>query len=328
MKLSFPFVAALFAASAAAFAQVADPVFQTEPDGRLTLSCPTQGSVIRYTFENKEPEKDAGVYLAPIIAPSGRVVRARAFSADGTQQSGVAQATGEDEKTKGLATSLLEVTQNRDWRNYDWAKRHAAVIALIGERKPALIFIGDSITHFFGGEPRDARQRGADVWEKSYGPRNAANLGYGWDRTENVLWRLRHGELDGAAPKVVVLMIGTNNIGLNPPDEIAAGVRAICDELHTRVPSAKLLVLGIFPRGAKPDDGSRAKIANINAQLAKLDGTNAVTFLDIGKTFLAPDESISPEIMNDYLHPTPKGYQLWADAMEPTLRRLLGEPAL
>ncbi|MCX6613587.1 MAG: GDSL-type esterase/lipase family protein, partial [Acidobacteria bacterium] len=189
-------------------------------------------------------------------------------------------------------------------------------------RKPELLFVGDSITHFWGGEPADARLRGPEVWDKYYGQRKALNLGYGWDRTENVLWRLRHGEIDGLAPKVVVVMIGTNNAGINSTEEIAAGIEAICGELHARLPEAKILLLGIFPRGAKPD-AARAKVMAVNELIASFDGKNGVTYLDIGKVFLEADGSIAPEVMNDYLHPTAAGYARWAAAMEPTLVRLL-----
>jgi len=152
------------------------------------------------------------------------------------------------------------------------------------------------------------------------------NLGYGWDRTENVLWRLTHGEFENARPKVVVVMIGTNNMGLNTPDEIAAGIDAICGEIHQRSSATRILLLGIFPRGAKPD-ATRAKVREVNQLIAKFHGRNGITYLDVGEKFLETDGTISKEIMYDYLHPTAKGYAIWAEAMEPTLKRLLGEAA-
>ena len=149
------------------------------------------------------------------------------------------------------------------------------------------------------------------------------NLGYGWDRTENVLWRITHGEFEGVSPKVVVVMIGTNNIDLNTPDEIAAGVAAICAEVHRRSAATRILLLGIFPRGASPD-ATRAKVNMVNQRIARLDGSHGVTYLDVGNAFLEADGSISKEVMADFLHPTATGYALWAAAMEPTLTRLLG----
>ena len=106
------------------------------------------------------------------------------------------------------------------------------------------------------------------------------NLGFGWDRTENVLWRLTHGEFEGVSPKVVVVMIGTNNMDLNTVDEIAAGITAICDELHRRSPASRILLLGIFPRGRMPD-ATRAKVSAVNQRIAALDGKNNVVYLDL-----------------------------------------------
>jgi lysophospholipase L1-like esterase len=300
-------------------AAVADPSFAFLPDGRVALSCATAEAVIRYTFEEKDPDRSAGVYLAPVAVPAGRAIRVRAFSADGAEQSLLTIVAG-----RGAPSTLIAVTQNRDWKNYDWVRRHESIVGLMRKRPPELVFLGDSITHFWGGEPADARLRGPAVWEKYYGSRKAINLGYGWDRTENVLWRLRHGEIDGIAPKVVVVMIGTNNAGINTAGEIAAGIEEICNELYLRLPRTRILLLGIFPRGAKPD-AMRLKLAAINGLIAPLDGRKNVTYLDIGKVFLEGDGSISPEIMNDFLHPTAAGYERWAMAMEPALQKLLNE---
>ena len=313
------FPALLLLAAATLPAEIPSPTFAFLPDGRVTLASPTPGAVIRYTFEDKDPDKSAGVYLAPVFIPAGRTIRARAFTADAADQSLLTIVAG-----PGAPSTLVEVTQNRDWKNYDWAARHHSILQRLKSHPPQLVFLGDSITHFWGGFPADARLRGPAVWDKYYAARNPINIGYGWDRTENVLWRLRHGEVDGISPKAVVVMIGTNNAGINTVDEIAAGVSAICDELHLRLPNAKILLLGIFPRGPKPD-AMRDKVTAINARLAPLNGTKNITYLDIGKVFLEPDETISKEIMNDYLHPTAAGYERWAAAMEPTLKKLLAD---
>jgi alpha-L-fucosidase len=221
-------------------------------------------------------------------------------------------------------STVLPLTQDRDYPGYDWAKRFAAAKALVRSQKPELVFLGDSITHAFGGQPSDWAARGGEVWQKFYARRNVVNLGCGWERTENVLWRLDHGILDGAAPKVVVLMIGTNNLDLNTPDEIVLGVEAVIARLNAVVPRAKILLLGIFPRGQKPD-ARREKLAAVNARLAEFDGRHNVTWLDIGAKFLNADGTISSSVMNDHLHPTAQGYAIWAEAMEPTLARLLAE---
>ena len=137
-----------------------------------------------------------------------------------------------------------------------------------------------------------------------------------------MLWRLANGEFEGVAPKVVVLMVGTNNITLNTSDEIAAGVEAICASIHERSPTTKILLLAIFPRGQKPD-ATRGNVDDVNRRIAKLDNRDYVTFQDIGAKFLEPDGSISTEVMYDYLHPTAKGYAIWSAAMAPLLDRLL-----
>ena len=306
-------------------ATIAQPVIRREAGGVITLACATPGAHIRYSLDGSEPTKKAGPYLAPIELPYGGTVKARAFSEDRQQQSDLAEAVfGATVAGPRPPTSVVPVTQDRDWPGYDWAKRHAAVCALVRERKPRIVFIGDSITHFFGGEPADWRRVGEKVWKKYYGSRNAADLGFGWDRTENVLWRLKHGELDGASPSVAIIHIGTNNLGTNQPGEIAAGIHAICDEIHARSPKTAIILLAIMPRGEKPD-ATRAKAAEVNKLIALLGFENGITFLDIGPNFLNRDGTLSRDVMGDFLHPTEKGYAIWAGAMEPVMKRLLGE---
>jgi lysophospholipase L1-like esterase len=301
----------------ALFAEVAPPTFRYLPDSRVLLESATPGAVIRYTLEDRDPDKSAGVYFSPVDVPVGRVLRARVFSADSAESSPVLTIAG-----RPLPSTLVEVTQNRDWKSYDWATRHRAIVERNQQVKPDILLLGDSITHFWAGEPSDARARGPVSYQKYFGAYKVTNIGYGWDRTENVLWRLRHGEVDGIRPRVVMVMIGTNNININTTEEIAAGVTAICDELNLRLPQSKILLLAIFPRGAKPD-ASRDKIAAVNLELAKLHGTHNITYMDIGKVFLENDGSIAPAIMNDYLHPTEAGYERWGEAIAPTLKKLL-----
>jgi beta-glucosidase len=179
-----------------------------------------------------------------------------------------------------------------------------------------LIFLGDSITQGWHDN---------DVWKKYYRSRHTVNFGIGGDRTQHVLWRLQHGEVEGIRPKVVVLLIGTNNSGSNSAAEIYAGIKAILDELRKRLPASKILVLGIFPRGQKPSS-AREKLIEVNKEISRLDDGKAVRYLDIGKSFLESDGTISPAIMPDYLHLSRQGYERWAEAMEPTLKQLLDEP--
>jgi lysophospholipase L1-like esterase len=299
------------------------PVVRSRPDGLLEVNPPPSASVVRYTLDGSDPDRSAGVWLAPVNLPAGYTLKARAFSADGSPIGDVAV---RDAPASGARTpsTLVPVTQNRDWQIYDWAERHAACTKLMKERRPDIVMLGDSITHFWGGEPVGGRRTGVAEWDRFFAGRSVVNLGFGWDRTENVLWRITHGEFDDARPKVVVLMIGTNNMDLNPVDEIAAGITAICDELHRRSPSTRILLLGIFPRGRTPD-ATRAKVAAVNTQISTLNGKNNVTYLDIGHTFIQPDGTISEDVMYDSLHPTAKGYAMWVEAMAPTLTRLLAD---
>ncbi len=306
-------------------APLAVPAAKRDAAGTITLTCPTPGAVIRYSIDGSDPGPKGGPYLAPIELPAGGVVKARAYSEDRKQKSDLFEAKFEAVAgVKPLPATLAPCTQDRDWPVYDWARRHAAVTKIAADRKASLVFIGDSITQMFGGEPHDRGQPGKEVWEKFYAKRSVANLGFGYDYLENTLWRLRHGELDGAKAKVVVMHIGTNNAGKNTPEEIALGVRALLDEIRQRQPQVHVLLMAIFPRGPKPD-AMRAKLDTTNKLLAQFASPDRVTFLDIGAKFLQADGTIAREIMGDFLHPSAKGYQIWAEAIEPLLVKLLGE---
>ncbi len=198
-----------------------------------------------------------------------------------------------------------------------WMQLHQSFLKKAEAGNVDLLFLGDSITQGWNG--------GRETWNRFYGPRNPANFGIGGDRTEHVLWRIQNGELKGIEPKVVVLMIGTNNAGSNTPDEIAQGITAIVHELRERLPKTKVLLLGVFPRSQKPA-AIRERLKSVNEKIAKLDDGSNVHFLDIGQAFLSEDGTISSKIMPDYLHLSRKGYRIWAEAMEPTLWSMLDEP--
>jgi lysophospholipase L1-like esterase len=180
-------------------------------------------------------------------------------------------------------------------------------------------FIGDSITQGWEG-------RGTNVWQEFYGRRKAINFGVGGDRTQHVLWRFEQGQLDGIKARVAVVMIGTNNSNKddNTEADILEGVAAIVQQIRTRQPDTKILLLGIFPR-AKTFSPQRGKILQVNQALARLDDGSHVFYLDFGSQYVEKDGSISKSIMPDYLHPNEAGYRIWANAMEPKLKQLLGE---
>ena len=177
-----------------------------------------------------------------------------------------------------------------------------------------LIFDGDSITDLW-----QAGDRGGPLLQSLYGPRNVIDYGIGGDRTEHVLWRLQHGELQGLHPKLAMLMIGTNNLGESSSQEIADAITKIVQTYRTQAPDMHVLLLGIFPRANLPTDPARAKIKEINAIISKLDDGQHITYLDIGDKFLQPDGTLTADIMPDFLHPSPKGYVIWADAIQPVI---------
>ncbi len=222
---------------------------------------------------------------------------------------------GAQTKTEAKPKAPPEKATEPAPRSGDPMKSHERFLERAKAGNIDLLFLGDSITAGWNGG-------GKEVWQRYYGPRNAANFGIGGDRTQHVLWRIENGELDGITPKVVVLMIGTNNSGANSADEIADGIRAIVKKLREKLPDAKILLLGVFPRGPKPNPG-REKLSEVNEKIASLGDGKMVTYLDIGKNFLNEDGTISKEIMPDFLHLSPKGYQIWADAIEPTLSKML-----
>jgi lysophospholipase L1-like esterase len=204
-------------------------------------------------------------------------------------------------------------------RDANWMKRHNSMNARVKQGNVDLLLIGDSITQ--GWE-----NSGKGVWDKFYAKRNAVNLGIGGDQTQHVLWRLENGNIDGITPKLAMLMIGTNNSnGKELPENIAAGVKAIVDKLREKLPQTKVLVLGIFPRGTDDSDIKRQSNMKANEIIAKLaDGKN-VFYLDIGDKFLDSDRKLSKDIMPDLLHLSPKGYTIWAETVEPTVVKLMGE---
>jgi beta-glucosidase len=216
--------------------------------------------------------------------------------------------------------SVMPAVQDEWWAQDWWMPRHRDKLAekrnlVASATPPEIVFIGDSITQ--GWETT-----GRDLWERHYAKLHALNLGFNGDRTENVLWRLQHGAIDGIAPKVTVLMIGTNNTGhrAEAPLTTAAGIRCIVDEIHRRMPGTHLLLLAIFPRSERPDDSLRRINDRVNRLIA---AWGDVHFLDINAALLASDGRLSTDVMPDLLHPNEEGYAIWQHAMEPALQKLL-----
>jgi len=203
----------------------------------------------------------------------------------------------------GDISTTIPVSQHRD-SNYDWEVRHNEVLAHNTADQPKLILIGNSITHYWGGEPVEHIARGTDSWNTFFTPQNAINLGFGWDRIENVLWRVYHGELDNITPHQIVLMIGTNNLQFNSDDEIIKGLQFLLRAIKEKQPAANILLMGILPR-----KGMEQRVANLNNGLSKIKLDTKIRFADAGKLFLKNDGKIDESLFSDGLHPNEKGYQ-------------------
>jgi lysophospholipase L1-like esterase len=210
--------------------------------------------------------------------------------------------------------------------NPGFRTKHAANVELARKGDIDLLFMGDSITDFWRnpgrGDNANPPMAGKAVFDRTWGDVKTANFGISGDTTQGVLFRLKDGEGEGFAPKAIMLMIGTNNASNCSTAEIAEGVGAVVLELRKDFPNAKILLLGIFPR-ANPGDDLRKTVLEVNPIIAKLDDHQHVFYLDIGNRFLAPDGTIAAEIMADKLHPTQKGYEIWAEAVKQPLADLM-----
>lgn len=201
-------------------------------------------------------------------------------------------------------------------------KRHERFNEISKAGKARLVFLGDSITESW-------ENGGKGVWDQHYAKRDAANFGVSGDRTEHVLWRLDNGNFDGLSPKLIVIMIGTNNTGhrKDPAAETAAGVQAILDRLKVKCPDSRILLMAIFPRGERADDELRVINTAANALIEQMADGKKIIYKDIGKRFLDDKGVLKKELMPDFLHPNEKGYAIWADAIEKDVASLMGEAA-
>ncbi|GIW86835.1 MAG: hypothetical protein KatS3mg108_1159 [Isosphaeraceae bacterium] len=181
-----------------------------------------------------------------------------------------------------------------------------------------LLFLGDSITDGWDDNP---------TWRRYYAPRRAAHFGIGGDRTQHLLWRIQNGELSGMNPRVIVVLIGTNNIGSDPPDQIAAGIRKVVAAIRNACPQSRVLVIGVLPRGrSNVRSAQRAPLdprpAQINSLLSDLDDGENVRVIDVSPAFLVDGEPVK-SLMPDFLHLSESGYRALAEAIEPTLASML-----
>ncbi|MBS1703439.1 MAG: hypothetical protein JST12_17380 [Armatimonadetes bacterium] len=220
--------------------------------------------------------------------------------------------------------------------------RHDAKVADVRSHNYDLMMIGDSITQTMGdegGEWEPLKQ----VWATHFAPRNAINLGYSGYRTENVLWNLQNGELDcDKSPKVAVLLIGTNNTDdtnyptVHTAAQIFAGTKAIVETIRKKHPTTKILILRIFPRGGanevtnyhrryKNSEQCVKTCEEAGLMTKKLADGKHVFWLDVNSVFFRKDGSMNTDLIPDLVHPNAEGAEAWANALEPTLSKLMDD---
>jgi len=196
-------------------------------------------------------------------------------------------------------------------------KQHDNFVAIAKKGDIDILLMGDSITDWW-------RNKGKAQFAKYWEPLKTANFGIAGDTTQGVLWRMDNGELDGYTPKLMMLMIGTNNIGRNTPEEIAEGVKAVVGRFRAKHAEAKVLLLGVFPRSTAKSP-QRTAVNNINKIISTYDDGKFIKYMDIGDKFLDKEGAIPKDVMNDGLHPTAKGYEIWAEAVMPTVYEMIGK---
>ena len=221
------------------------------------------------------------------------------------------------QSVKNTTLSSTAVAQSKKKARW-WMKRHKLKLsekAALGDVK--LVFLGDSITH--------AWDKYKSEWDKHFTKYKALNLGYSGDRTENVLWRLDNGEVDGINPKVLVMMIGTNNAGhrKEKSQDTALGIKAILQELRIKLPETKILLLAIFPRGRNDNDELRKLTMGTNEIIKTYADDKNIFYMNINKIFLDQDRVLHKKVMRDFLHPNESMYPKWAEAIVPKIEQLM-----
>jgi lysophospholipase L1-like esterase len=204
---------------------------------------------------------------------------------------------------------------------------HAQLLEKARAGRIDVYFVGDSITRRWGA--LDYPEFLAH-WNRTFRGWNAADFGWGADRTENILWRLENGELDGVLPKVVVILAGTNNVGKEPGDDakvadVTRGIAAIVDTCRRKAPAATLVLTALFPRNDNP--AVVPTISRINANLARMADGRSIRFLDVNARLADASGTLFEGMTVDGLHPSLQGYEVWAAGLKPMLNELLGPPA-
>lgn len=217
---------------------------------------------------------------------------------------------------KGNLKTQIPIRQRREPASYEWENRHYEVMDLNKIEPTKIVFIGNSITHNWGGKPFNNRIRGENSWQKYLEPFQVRNFGFGWDRVENVLWRIYHEELDDILPEKIVLNIGTNNLHLNSDEEIVAGLKMLVEAIKIRQPQAKIYLLGIYPRRDK-----EKRVSVLNIKIKKMTASAIIQYADIGSMLLLKTKKINEKFFSDGLHPNTEGYEVLGKALLEVLNK-------
>ena len=293
MKLAMLFAAA-FAALSLGAAEAAAPAAETKADAKA---------------EAKAPAKKAAAQKPAAKKPAAKM------PADG-----------------GLKNSTTATPRQDPKKVSGWTKRYAAKAKQLAADKNEvdIVFIGDSITHFWEYDSKTQKKKigGLDTYKKYFSNYKVLNLGFSGDRTQHALWIASQSPcLNNIKPKMVSVMIGTNNIGHNSstPEAAAAGVTKVVEALRARLPEAKILLFGVFPRDAKANTPRRKKVTAINNIICKLADDKNIFYCDITEKFLDKNGNLPKSMMPDFLHPNDNGYEVWAQAMMPYVEKFVGK---
>lgn len=270
--------------------------------------------------EQRLVEQDYQRVFQRTADPSGLAHWTTQLTAGATNQDVLTDfaATGDyfNEKT-GQPITTVPTTSPLNW----WAADNERINQRAQQGNVDLMFVGDSLTAGW-----NMPGFGTNVWNQYYAGRNAMDAGIRGDETQSLLWRLEHGNLDNVRPKLVVLMIGTNNLSASDsPANVASGVQAVLNVLRARLPESKILLMGILPRGETANDPLRQEVAATNSRLVDMADGKTVYYMDIGQSLLGADGRFLPGVVfPDFTHLTQSGYEIWASQIEPTVKSIVG----
>lgn len=205
--------------------------------------------------------------------------------------------------------------------NYDWYARHERILKEAKAMNPEVVLVGDSITHHWAGINSIGGDDATPHFKAAFEGKRVLDLGFGWDRIQNMLWRVENGELEGLKPKTIIIMAGTNNMTgtanarANDAKEIAEGVVNLVKSVKKKCPKAKIVLMGILPRAGK-NDSMRTTAKEANSYLKKFAEKKGLVFIDLSGKFIdETGERIRP-LYRDQVHLSPLGYAIWAEAIK------------